>query len=38
MRLFGRDAMCRTFEARSPTYWVKRDPPGPADDSFRNMF
>jgi hypothetical protein len=38
MRLFGRDAMCRRFEAAAPTYWVKRDPPGPADDSYRNMF
>jgi hypothetical protein len=38
MRLCGRDAMTRKFEAKAPTYWVKRDPPGPADDSYRNMF
>lgn len=38
MRLFGRDAMCRRFQPAAPTYWVKRDPPGPADDSYRNMF
>ena len=38
MRLFGRDAMCRAWDRAAPTYWVKRDPPGPADDSFRNMF
>jgi hypothetical protein len=38
MRLFGRDAMCRRFEPGAPSYWVKRDPPGPADDSYRNMF
>jgi hypothetical protein len=38
MRLFGRDAMCRRFEPAKPSYWVKRDPPGPADDSYRNMF
>jgi hypothetical protein len=38
MRLFGRDAMCRKWNAAAPSYWVKRDPPGPADDSYRNMF
>jgi len=38
MRAFGRDAMCRRFEPAQPTYWVKRDPPGPRDDSFRDMF
>jgi hypothetical protein len=38
MRVFGRDAMCRRFEPARPSYWVKRDPPGPADDSYRNMF
>jgi hypothetical protein len=38
MRLFGRDAMCRRFEPARPSYWVKREPPGPADDSYRNMF
>jgi hypothetical protein len=38
MRRFGRDAMCRKFDAAAPSYWVKRDPPGPADDSYRNMF
>jgi hypothetical protein len=38
MRLFGRDAMCRRWQAGAPSYWVKRDPPGPADDSYRNMF
>ncbi len=38
MRAFGRDAMCRRFEPARPSYWVRRDPPGPADDSYRNMF
>jgi hypothetical protein len=38
MRLFGRDAMLRKWDAAAPSYWVKRDPPGPADDSYRNMF
>jgi hypothetical protein len=38
MRLCGRDALCRRFDRAAPTYWVTRDPPGPAQDSFRNMF
>jgi hypothetical protein len=38
MRLCGRDAMARRFEPDLKTYWLKRDPPGPADDSYRNMF
>lgn len=38
MRFFGRDAMYRRFDAAARTYWVKRDPPGPADGSYRNMF
>jgi hypothetical protein len=38
MRLFGRDAMARRFEPALRTYWVRREPPGPAEDSFRDMF
>ena len=38
MRLAGRDAMCRRLDPDASSYWVKRDPPGPADDSYRNMF
>jgi Saxitoxin biosynthesis operon protein SxtJ len=38
MRMFGRDAMARRFDPDLNTYWVKRNPPGPADDSYRNMF
>lgn len=38
MRLCGRDAMCRRFDPAAPSYWVRRDPPGPRDDSFRDMF
>jgi hypothetical protein len=38
MRLFGRDAMCRRWDRDAPSYWTKRDPPGPPDDSYRNMF
>jgi len=38
MRLAGRDAMCRRFEPAKPSYWVPREPPGPREDSFRDMF
>lgn len=38
MRLFGWDAMKRRFEPAAPTYWTRRDPPGPADDSFKDLF
>ncbi len=38
MRLAGRDVLCRTWEPERPSYWVPRDPPGPKDDSFKDMF
>ena len=38
MRAIGRDALCRRYEPELPTYWKRREPPGPAEDSFRNLF
>jgi hypothetical protein len=38
MRLAGRDALARGYERAAPSYWKRREPPGPADDSFRNLF
>jgi len=38
MRSFGRDAMKRRYEPQLPSYWIQRDPPGPPDGSFRDMF
>jgi hypothetical protein len=38
MRIFGRDAMARRFDSDLKSYWLKRDPPGPADDSYQNTF
>ena len=38
MRAFGRDALRRERDAGASSYWLERDPPGPADDSYRNMF
>ena len=38
MRFAGRDALCRRYEPEAPSYWKRREPPGPAEDSFRNLF
>jgi hypothetical protein len=38
MRLARRDALERAYDPAAPTYWKRRDPPGPADDSFGNLF
>jgi len=38
MRLFGRDAMNRAWDPAARTYWTDRTPPGPADNSFKDMF
>jgi large-conductance mechanosensitive channel len=38
MRLFGRDALRRRLDPHAPSYWVRRDPPGPAPDSLPNQF
>jgi hypothetical protein len=38
MRAIGRDAMARAYEPAAPTYWKRREPAGPADDSFKNLF
>ena len=38
MRLFGHDAMKRTFDPAAKSYWIDRTPPGPADDSFKDLF
>ena len=38
MRRFGWDAMKRTYDPQAKSYWNRRDPPGPADDSFKDLF
>ena len=38
MRLRGRDALHRRFDAKLDSYWIKRDPPGPAGSSFPQQF
>ena len=36
MRAFGRDAL--RLRSRANTYWIRRVPPGPAPESFRQQF
>lgn len=39
MRAFGRDPMRRGFDKALDTYWILRDPPGPAEPaSFKDQF
>lgn len=38
MRLAGRDALKRRWDAEASTYWQDRDPPGPDPDSLPNQF
>jgi len=37
-RLIGKDPLHRRFDKNAETYWIKRDPAGPAPDSMRNQF
>ena len=38
MRALGRDALSLRYEPKADTYWKRREPPGPPEDSFRNLF
>ena len=38
MRLFGRDELLLRKGSARPSYWVRREPPGPPPESFRNQF
>ncbi len=38
MRLFGKDPLRLCFDPAADSYWIKRDPPGPAADSLKNQF
>ncbi len=38
MRLTGRDPLHLRFDAKADSYWVVRDPPGPAPNSMTNQF
>ena len=38
MRLTGKDPMRRKFEPAAKSYWIVREPPGPAPETFKNQF
>jgi len=38
MRLLGKDPLRLRFDAEAQSYWIRREPPGPAPDSMRNQF
>lgn len=38
LRLFGGDPLRLKFDSKADSYWIKRDPPGPAPDSMSNQF
>jgi hypothetical protein len=38
LRLFGKDPLRLRFDPAAGSYWIKRDPPGPAADSLKNQF
>lgn len=38
MRLTGKDPMNRRFDPAAKSYWIMRQPPGPAPESMRNQF
>jgi hypothetical protein len=37
-RALGRDPLRLRFDRAAASYWILRDPPGPAPDSFKNQF
>jgi hypothetical protein len=38
MRLSGKDPLRLKFEPEAESYWIKRTPPGPAPQSFKDQF
>jgi len=38
MRLSGKDPLRLKYEPKAESYWIKREPPGPAAASFKNQF
>ena len=37
-RALGSDSLRLRFEPDAPSYWIPRDPPGPAPESMKNQF
>jgi hypothetical protein len=38
MRLFGKDPLRLRYEPDAASYWIPREPPGPAPDTLKNQF
>ncbi len=38
MRLLGRDPLSLKWDQNSPSYWIRRDPPGPSPESMPLQF
>lgn len=38
MRLFGKKLLNMQYDAAAPSYWIRREPPGPNADSVRRQF
>ena len=38
MRLFGKDPLNLRFDPAATSYWIPREPPGPAPESMKNQF
>jgi len=38
MRLCGKDPLNRKFDPDAASYWIERDPPGPAPESMKYQF
>ncbi|MHC4295235.1 MAG: SxtJ family membrane protein, partial [Planctomycetota bacterium] len=38
MRLFGKDPLRLMFDREAPTYWIDKEPLGPAKETMRNQF
>ena len=38
MRMAGKDPLCRRLDPDADSYWIKRDPAGPAPETMRNQF
>jgi hypothetical protein len=38
MRLFGKDPLRLKYDPSAESYWIPRDPPGPAPESLKDQF
>jgi hypothetical protein len=38
MRMMGKDPLNRKIDRQASTYWIERDPAGPAPDTMKNQF